>query len=153
MVKISKNGRVFEASSLNALVKDLGATSGMNRTVALKYLERAGFDMSTLVEDKKTSGAKRVVMSLIERVIEASIVIDNELIEQKNKELWDLTKTIKTLDDISGMQALQKEIENLQKPEPNLETVVAWVTKEFKEHMERLEQAEQETEQSEEENE
>ena len=126
MVKISKveNGVLveYEYTSISNATKENGATSGMNRNAGLKFLEKAGFDMSTLVE---TETKTRTVSSLIERFIKECATVDRDKIKAVEKERHEKLVNAKTSADMDELLKLNQQIIDLQNPKVNREQLHA----------------------------
>ena len=126
MIKISKmeQGALveYEYSSISNATKENGATSGMNRNAGLKFLEKAGFDMSTLVE---TETKTRTVSSLIERFIKECATVDKEKIKQLEKERHEKLVNAKTSKDMDELLEYNQKILDLQTPRVNREMLHA----------------------------
>jgi len=121
MIKISKtdsNGvKVeYEYSSVSNATKENGATSGMNRNAGLKFLEKAGFDMSTLVE---TETKTRTVTSLIEKFIKECATVDKAKIKEVEKQRMEKLINAKTTADMDELLKLNQQIIDLQNPKVN----------------------------------
>ena len=120
MIKISKmeQGALveYEYSSISNATKENGATSGMNRNAGLKFLEKAGFDMSTLIE---TETKTRTVSSLIERFIKECATVDKDKIKEVEKQRMEKLINAKTTKDMDELLKLNQEIIDLQNPKVN----------------------------------
>lgn len=126
MIKISKmeNGALveYEYSSISNATKENGATSGMNRNAGLKFLEKAGFDISTLVETEKKT---RTVSSLIERFIKECATVDKVKIKEVEKQRMEKLINAKTTKDMDELLKLNQQIIDLQNPNVNREQLHA----------------------------
>lgn len=126
MIKISKieNGALveYEYSSISNATKENGATSGMNRNAGLKFLEKVGFDISTLVE---TETKTRTVSSLIERFIKECATIDKAKIKEVEKIRMEKLINAKTSADMDELLELNQQILDLQNPQVNREQLHA----------------------------
>lgn len=126
MIKISKmeNGVLveYQYTSISNATKENGATSGMNRNAGLRFLEKAGFDMSTLVE---TETKTRTVKTLIERFIKECATVDREKIKQLEKERQEKLINAKTSKDMDELLEYNKKIVDLQNPKVNREQLHA----------------------------
>lgn len=126
MIKISKleNGILvdYEYTSISHATKENGATSGMNRKAGLKFLEKAGFDMSTLIE---TETKTRTVSSLIERFIKECRTVDREKIKEVERERMEKLINAKTTKDMDELLKLNQQILDLQNPKVNREQLHA----------------------------
>lgn len=136
MIKISKmeNGVLveYEYSSISNATKENGATSGMNRNAGLKFLEKAGFDMSTLVE---TETKTRTVTTLIERFIKECATVDKEKIKQLEKERQEKLVNAKTSKDMDILLEYNKKILDLQNPKVNREQLHAKLDELYNEYL------------------
>lgn len=136
MIKISKleNGVLveYEYSSISNATKENGATSGMNRNAGLKFLEKAGFDMSTLVE---TETKTRTVTTLIERFIKECATVDKEKIKQLDKERQEKLVNAKTSKDMDVLLEYNKKILELQNPKVNREQLHAKLDELYNEYL------------------
>lgn len=106
----------YEYSSISNATKENGATSGMNRNAGLKFLEKAGFDMSTLIE---TETKTRTVSSLIERFIKECATVDKDKIKEVEKQRMEKLINAKTTKDMDELLKLNQEIIDLQNPKVN----------------------------------
>lgn len=136
MIKISKvdsqgNKVEYEYSSINKACQENGATSGMNRNAGLKYLEKAGFDLTTLIETEKT---ERTTTSIIEKLIKLCATVDKDKIKELEKERLDLVSNAKTTKDMDKILKINDQIKTLQNPVVNLEQVQAKVLELWNEH-------------------
>ena len=120
MIRISKmeNGVLveYQYTSISNATKENGATSGMNRNAGLKFLEKAGFDMSTLVE---TETKTRTVSSLIERFIKECATVDKDKIKEVEKQRMEKLINAKTTKDMDELLKLNQQIIDLQNPKVN----------------------------------
>ncbi len=126
MIKISKleNGVLveYEYTSISHATKENGATSGMNRKAGLRFLEKAGFDLSTLVE---TETRTRKTTSLIERFIKECRTVDREKIKEVERERMEKLINAKTTKDMDELLKLNQKILELQNPTVNREQLHA----------------------------
>jgi len=126
MIKISKleNGVLveYQYTSISHATKENGATSGMNRKAGLRFLEKAGFDISTLVE---TETRTRTTTSLIERFIKECRTVDREKIKQVERERMEKLINAKTTKDMDELLKLNQQILDLQNPKVNREQLHA----------------------------
>jgi hypothetical protein len=126
MIKISKleNGVLveYEYTSISHATKENGATSGMNRKAGLRFLEKAGFDISTLVE---TETKTRKTTSLIERFIKECRTVDREKIKEVERERMEKLINAKTTKDMDELLKLNQKILDLQNPTVNREQLHA----------------------------
>ena len=126
MIKISKmeNGVLveYQYTSISNATKENGATSGMNRNAGLKFLEKAGFDMSTLIE---TETKTRTVSSLIERFIKECATVDKDKIKEVEKVRMEKLINAKTTKDMDELLKLNQQIIDLQNPKVNREQLHA----------------------------
>ncbi len=126
MIKISKleNGVLveYEYTSISNATKENGATSGMNRKAGLKFLEKAGFDLSTLVE---TETRTRTTTSLIERFIKECATVDKAKIKEVERERMEKLINAKTTKDMDELLKLNQQIIELQNPKVNREQLHA----------------------------
>ena len=126
MIKISKleNGVLveYEYTSISNATKENGATSGMNRKAGLKFLEKAGFDLSTLVE---TETRTRKTTSLIERFIKECATVDKAKIKEVERERMEKLINAKTTKDMDELLKLNQQIIDLQNPKVNREQLHA----------------------------
>lgn len=136
MIKISKmeNGALveYEYTSISNATKENGATSGMNRNAGLKFLEKAGFDISTLVETEK---ATRTVSSLIERFIKECATIDKAKIKEVERERMEKLVNAKTTADMDELLNLNQQILDLQNPKVNREQLHAKLDELYNEYL------------------
>lgn len=136
MIKISKmeNGVLveYQYTSISNATKENGATSGMNRNAGLKFLEKAGFDMSTLVE---TETKTRTVTTLIERFIKECATVDKEKIKQLDKERQEKLVNAKTSKDMDVLLEYNKKILELQNPKVNREQLHAKLDELYNEYL------------------
>ncbi len=136
MIRISKmeNGAMveYEYSSINNATKENGATSGMNRSAGLKFLEKAGFDISTLVE---TETKTRTVSSLIERFIKECATVDKAKIKELEKERHEKLVNAKTSKDMDELLAYNQKIIDLQNPTVNREQLHAKLDELYNEYL------------------
>lgn len=116
MIKISKmeNGKLveFEYTSVSKATKENGATSGMNRKACLRYLEKAGFDMTTLEE---TETVTRVQTSLIEKFIKECKTVNKQEIKDYDKlriTTLNQAKTTADMDEVFKMGIILKAMQN-----------------------------------------
>jgi hypothetical protein len=120
MIKISKNENgvmvEYTYASLSNATKENGATSGMNRKACLKFLEKSGFDMSTLSEDEKT---ERTVSTLIEKFIKECATVDKAKIKEVEKLRMEKLVNAKTTKDMDDLLKLNQQILDLQNPKVN----------------------------------
>lgn len=129
MIKISKKndkGKLveYEYNSINQACKENGANSGMNREAGLKYLEKAGFDLSTLVETKSSPKKKA---SLIEKLMKMCKEIDKGKIKELEKERQEIVSNAKTAKEMEKIVKLNEQIKELQNPQVTLDQVQAKV--------------------------
>lgn len=126
MIKISKleNGVLveYEYTSISHATKENGATSGMNRKAGLRFLEKAGFDISTLVE---TETRTRKTTSLIERFIKECATVDKAKIKEVERERMEKLINAKTTKDMDELLKLNQQILDLQNPKVNREQLHA----------------------------
>lgn len=129
MIKISKMGKSkngkeelveYEYNSINKACQENGATSGMNRNAGLKFLEKSGFDLSTLKETKTT---KRKTATLIEKLIKMCTEIDKEEIKKLEKERLEIVKNATTAKQMEKVVGLNDKIAKLNNPKVDLKTV------------------------------
>lgn len=136
MIKISKmeNGVLvqYEYTSISNATKENGATSGMNRNAGLKFLEKVGFDMSTLEE---TETKTRTVSSLIERFIKECATIDKEKIKEVERERMEKLINAKTTKDMDELLKLNQKIIDLQNPKVNREQLHAKLDELYNEYL------------------
>ena len=136
MIKISKleNGVSveYQYTSISNATKENGATSGMNRNAGLKFLEKAGFDMSTLVETETTT---RTVSSLIERFIKECATVDRAKIKEVEKERHEKLVNAKTSADMDELLKLNQQIIDLQNPKVNREQLHAKLDELYNEYL------------------
>ena len=136
MIRISKleNGVLveYEYTSISNATKENGATSGMNRNAGLKFLEKAGFDMSTLVE---TETKQRTVTTLIERFIKECATVDKEKIKALEKERMEKLVSAKTSKDMDELLEYNKKIIDLQNPKVNREQLHAKLDELYNEYL------------------
>ena len=136
MVKISKmeNGALveYEYTSISNATKENGATSGMNRNAGLKFLEKAGFDISTLVETEKKT---RTVSSLIERFIKECSTVDKSIIKEVEKQRMEKLVNAKTTADMDELLKLNQLIIDLQNPKVNREQLHAKLDELYDEYL------------------
>lgn len=126
MIKISRmeNGALveYEYTSISNATKENGATSGMNRQAGLRFLEKAGFDISTLVE---TETKTRKKSSLIERFIKECATVDKAKIREIEKLRMEKLINAKTSADMDELLKLNQQIVDLQNPTVNREQLHA----------------------------
>ena len=126
MIKISRmeNGVLveYEYTSISNATKENGATSGMNRNAGLRFLEKAGFDISTLVE---TETKTRTVKTLIERFIKECATVDKAKIREVEKLRMEKLINAKTSADMDELLKLNQQIVDLQNPKVNREQLHA----------------------------
>lgn len=126
MIKISRmeNGALveYEYTSISNATKENGATSGMNRNAGLRFLEKAGFDISTLVE---TETKTRKTSSLIERFIKECATVDKAKIREVEKLRMEKLINAKTSADMDELLKLNQQIVDLQNPKVNREQLHA----------------------------
>ncbi len=126
MIKISRmeNGALveYEYTSISNATKENGATSGMNRQAGLRFLEKAGFDISTLVE---TETKTRKTSSLIERFIKECATVDKAKIREVEKLRMEKLINAKTSADMDELLKLNQQIVDLQNPKVNREQLHA----------------------------
>ena len=126
MIKISKleNGVLveYEYTSISHATKENGATSGMNRKAGLRFLEKAGFDLSTLVE---TETRTRTTTSLIERFIKECRTVDKAKIKEVERIRMEKLINAKTTKDMDELLKLNQQILDLQNPKVNREQLHA----------------------------
>ena len=126
MIKISRmeNGALveYEYTSISNATKENGATSGMNRQAGLRFLEKAGFDISTLVE---TETKTRKTTSLIERFIKECATVDKAKIREIEKLRMEKLINAKTSADMDELLKLNQQIVDLQNPTVNREQLHA----------------------------
>ena len=126
MIKISKleNGVLveYEYTSISHATKENGATSGMNRKAGLRFLEKAGFDLSTLVE---TETRTRTTTSLIERFIKECRTVDKAKIKEVERIRMEKLINAKTTKDMDELLKLNQQILDLQNPTVNREQLHA----------------------------
>jgi hypothetical protein len=126
MIKISRmeNGALveYEYTSISNATKENGATSGMNRNAGLRFLEKAGFDISTLVE---TETKTRKTSSLIERFIKECATVDKAKIKEVEKLRMEKLINAKTSADMDELLKLNQQIVDLQNPKVNREQLHA----------------------------
>ncbi len=126
MIKISRmeNGALveYEYTSISNATKENGATSGMNRQAGLRFLEKAGFDISTLVE---TETKTRKTSSLIERFIKECATVDKAKIKEVEKLRMEKLINAKTSADMDELLKLNQQIVDLQNPKVNREQLHA----------------------------
>ena len=136
MIKISKmeNGVLveYQYTSISNATKENGATSGMNRNAGLKFLEKAGFDMSTLVE---TETKTRKMSSLIERFIKECATVDREKIKEVERERMEKLINAKTTKDMDELLKLNQQILDLQNPKVNREQLHAKLDELYNEYL------------------
>lgn len=137
MIKISKmeNGALveYEYTSISNATRENGATSGMNRNAGLKFLEKAGFDISSLVEtETKTT---RTVSSLIERFIKECATVDKAQIKELEKIRHEKLVNAKTSADMDELLDLNKQIMNLHEPKVNREQLHAKLDELYNEYL------------------
>lgn len=136
MIKISKmeQGALveYEYTSISNATKENGATSGMNRNAGLKFLEKAGFDISTLVE---TETKTRTVSTLIERFIKECATIDKTKIKELEKVRHEKLVNAKTSADMDQLLELNKQIIDLQNPQVNREQLHAKLDELYNEYL------------------
>ena len=136
MIKISKleNGVLveYQYTSISHATKENGATSGMNRKAGLKFLEKAGFDISTLVE---TETRTRKTTSLIERFIKECRTVDKEKIKQVERERMEKLINAKTTKDMDELLKLNQQIIDLQNPTVNREQLHAKLDELYNEYL------------------
>ena len=94
----------------------------MNRNAGLKFLEKAGFDMSTLIE---TETKTRTVSSLIERFIKECATVDKDKIKEVEKLRMEKLINAKTTKDMDELLKLNQQILDLQNPKVNREQLHA----------------------------
>ena len=139
MIKIMLNGVEKTYNSLAHAIKENGATSGMNKENALKFLAKLGFDVSTLttedgVKVSTESTPRAPKKTLIELLIEAVKVVDPKAVASKQAEVLQAVKTMKTEADVLATGALMNELEALSNPVVTIEALHAHVTKLFDEY-------------------
>ena len=126
MIKISKleNGVLveYQYTSISHATKENGATSGMNRKAGLRFLEKAGFDISTLVE---TETRTRTTTSLIERFIKECRTVDKAKIKEVERIRMEKLINAKTTKDMDELLKLNQQILDLQNPKVNREQLHA----------------------------
>ena len=144
MIKISRmeNGALveYEYTSISNATRENGATSGMNRNAGLRFLEKAGFDISTLVETEKKT---RTVSTLIERFIKECATIDRAKIKEVERERMEKLINAKTSKDMDELLKLNQKIVDLQNPTVNREQLHAKLDELYDEYLAK--QAENET--------
>ena len=137
MIRISKmeNGAMveYEYSSISNGANENGATSPMNRKASLRFLEKAGFDMSTLVE---TETKTRTVNSLIERFIKECATVDKAKIKELEKERHEKLVNAKTSKDMDELLEYNQKIIDLQNPTVNREQLHAKLDQLYNEYLE-----------------
>lgn len=143
MIKISLNGVEKTYNSLAHAVKENGATSGMNRENALKFLAKLGFDISSLetADGEKitaTATPRAPKKSIIEMLIDAVQVVDTKAVNEKQAEINSAVATLKNDRDIANVKKLMKELEALSKPVATLETIQSHVANLFNAHQTEL---------------
>lgn len=144
MIKIMLNGVEKTYNSLAHAIKENGATSGMNKENALKFLAKLGFDVSTLttedgVKVSTESTPRAPKKTIIELLIEAVKVVDAKAVASKQAEVLQAVKTMKTEADVLATQALMNELEALSNPVVTIEALHAHVTKLFDEYQAKQE--------------
>jgi hypothetical protein len=112
----------YEYTSISNATKENGATSGMNRNAGLRFLEKAGFDISTLVE---TETKTRTVKTLIERFIKECATVDKAKIREVEKLRMEKLINAKTSADMDELLKLNQQIVDLQNPKVNREQLHA----------------------------
>ena len=136
MIKISKleNGVLveYEYTSISHATKENGATSGMNRKAGLRFLEKAGFDISTLIE---TETKTRKVSSLIERFIKECATVDRQKIKEVERERMEKLINAKTTKDMDELLKLNQQIIDLQNPTVNREQLHAKLDELYNEYL------------------
>lgn len=136
MIKISKleNGVLveYEYTSISHATKENGATSGMNRRAGLRFLEKAGFDISTLVETETTT---RTTTSLIERFIKECRTVDKAKIKEVERERMEKLINAKTTKDMDELLKLNQKIIDLQNPTVNREQLHAKLDELYNEYL------------------
>ena len=137
MIKISKmdsNGVLveYQYTSISNATKENGATSGMNRNAGLKFLEKAGFDITTLVE---TETKTRTVKTLIERFIKECATVDKAKIKEVEKLRHEKLVNAKTSADMDELLELNKKIVDLQNPTVNREQLHAKLDELYHEYL------------------
>lgn len=144
MIKIMLNGVEKTYNSLAHAIKENGATSGMNKENALKFLAKLGFDVSTLTTEEgvkvSTESTPRAPKkTVIELLIEAVKVVDAKAVASKQAEVLQAVKTMKTEADVIATQALMNQLEALSNPVVTIEALHAHVTKLFNEYQAKQE--------------
>lgn len=136
MIKISRleNGALveYQYTSISNATQENGATSNMNRKAGIRFLEKAGFDMSTLIE---TETKTRKTSSLIERFIKDCATVDKEKIKEVERERMEKLINAKTTKDMDELLKLNQQIIDLQNPTVNREQLHAKLDELYNEYL------------------
>ena len=105
---------VFEFESYNAMARECGALSGMNKENAISLAEKSGYIVSELVELGSTS---RTSLGIIERIIrecEKQTSDEKAKIKELEKKAFELSRTCKSTADFDKILEMNKEIDELK---------------------------------------
>ncbi len=107
MIKISRLNQAtnemeqIEYNSINKACQLNGATSGMNRENALKYLANCGFDITTLEEEEKKPRTKT---SIIKQLEKECLHIDKKQIKKLLDERDEIVNNMKKASDYKKVE-------------------------------------------------
>lgn len=133
MVKLNKNGQEFEYRSLADACHQNGSTTAKNRNACIRYLEKAGFDMSDFEQTDYNTGSKprKASLGIVERVMKMCATIDKDKIAELQKKVSAKIASItqkSTGKDVDEIVAINQEIAKLQNPEVTDEALIAKFT-------------------------
>jgi HPt (histidine-containing phosphotransfer) domain-containing protein len=126
-ITLLKNGIAYEFKSLNEAVRENGAKSGMNSQVATRFLEKQGFDVSSIKIETTTREN-----SIIDRLEKMSAQVDKELVAKLEQELADVVRTLKLNAGTSALDKiveLNEKIELAKNPSASLDAILELVKK------------------------
>jgi len=153
MIKISKNGTEYIFNSVTGAARELRSqelgyeSPPLNRESAFRYLEKQGFDLATLKEEKttRTTTRKRPKFSIVEQVVKMCQVVDTEKINEVQNEINQAIATMTTAEDVKHIKALGEKLQQLKNPTATRADIV----KKFEELLDEYYEAQQAEEENE----
>lgn len=148
MIKISKNGTEYIFNSVTGAARELRSqelgyeSPPLNRESAFRYLEKQGFDLATLKEEKTTTRKttrRSSNLSIVERVVKMCEVVDVEAINKTQNEINEAIASMTTAEDVKHIKKLGEKLQRLKNPTATREDIL----KKFEELLDEYYEAQQ----------
>jgi hypothetical protein len=112
------NGEVKTYNSLADACRQNGATSGMNRDACIRFLDKAGFNMSSLVEEegKGSATTRKPAESIVEKLVKLCKVVDTARVKELEAKKEETLRTLKKGSDADALVAIVEELDKAQNP-------------------------------------